>query len=287
MKTNTEQIICTTACAYGRSKEIGIYALAEAVNDFAAARGIDPEIKACIKIPQQCRKPRLNSLAKNIESICRTQGLRLTDVRQEKSPAVILPTVFVICTGKAAALPQRQKGYRPGQDIVLTKWTGMDGMLRILSEREQELKERFAPAFIKQIKNYQKELFVQQELKEAESIGAAAIIQVKEGGVLAALWELAKAAKTGIELDIKKISILQETIEVCENYRLNPYQLTSAGSFLIVCDDGEVLSSAIKQQGTEASVIGRLTDNNDKIIHNGEEVRYIDRPVPDEMGKMF
>lgn len=287
MRTNTEQTICTTAYTCGKSKEIGMYALAEAVNDFAAARGIDPEIKARIIIPLQCRKPRLNSLAKNIESICKTQGLWLADVRQEKSPAVVLPMVFITCTGKAVVLPEGQKEYRPGQDIVLTKWTGMDGMLRILSEREQELKERFAPAFIKQIKNYKKELFVQQELKTAESLGTAAIFQVKEGGVLAALWELAKEVKTGIELDIKKISILQETIEVCENYRLNPYQLTSAGSFLIICNDGEALSAAIKQQGTEASVIGRLTGNNDKIIHNGEEIRYIDRPAPDELGKIF
>ena len=34
-------------------------------------------------------------------------------------------------------------------------------------------------------------------------------------------------------------------------------------------------------------MIGSLTDNNDKVIHNGEDVRYIDRPAPDEMLKLF
>ena len=33
-------------------------------------------------------------------------------------------------------------------------------------------------------------------------------------------------------------------------------------------------------------LIGRLTDNNDKIIQNGEDIRYIDRPAPDELMKI-
>ena len=51
--------------------------------------------------------------------------------------------------------------------------------------------------------------------------------------------------------------------------------------------DGEKLVEAMHEQGMAAEVIGRLTDNNDKILHNGEEVRYIDRPAPDELMKIF
>lgn len=86
---------------------------------------------------------------------------------------------------------------------------------------------------------------------------------------------------------MKAISVLQETVEVCEHFRLNPYQLTSVGSFLMVTDNGAGLCEKLLEQGIKASVIGRITDNNDKVIYNGEEVRYIDRPAPDEIFKIF
>ena len=86
---------------------------------------------------------------------------------------------------------------------------------------------------------------------------------------------------------MKKLSILQETVEVCEYYRFNPYQLTSTGCLLITTDEGEALADELKQNGIAASVIGKMTDNNDKMLHNGEEVRYIDRPAPDEILKIY
>ena len=98
---------------------------------------------------------------------------------------------------------------------------------------------------------------------------------------MAALWNLALELNQGLDLDMKKISILQETIEVCEHFRLNPYQMISTGSFLAV------LADALNNQGITAAVIGHTTDNNDKILRNGEEMRYIDRPAPDEILKLY
>ena len=86
---------------------------------------------------------------------------------------------------------------------------------------------------------------------------------------------------------MKKISIKQETIEVCEYFHLNPYQMTSAGSVLLVTDDGEGLASLLERNGVKASVIGKLTDSNDKVILNDSERRYIDRPAQDELLKIY
>ena len=163
----------------------------------------------------------------------------------------------------------------------------MEGMLRIVDEEEQGLKDRFAPAFINQIKSYRQQIFALREIAVAKAMGSSAVRQVTEGGILAALWNLAKEAGTGLELDMKKLAILQETVEVCEHYRFNPYQLTSTGCLLIAADDGEALADELKRNSIQASVIGRMTDNNDKILHNGEDVRYIDRPAPDEILKIY
>ena len=44
---------------------------------------------------------------------------------------------------------------------------------------------------------------------------------------------------------------------------------------------------ALQAAGIPAAVVGRLTDNNDKILRSGEEVQYQDRPAPDEIRKIY
>lgn len=117
-------------------------------------------------------------------------------------------------------------------------------------------------------------------------MGASCLRQITQGGIFAALWELSKELGAGLELDMKHISILQETVEVCEYFGLNPYQLASAGSFLFVTEDGEALKEALLREKIMASVIGRTADGQGKIIRNGEDVRYLDRPAPDEIWKL-
>ena len=56
---------------------------------------------------------------------------------------------------------------------------------------------------------------------------------------------------------------------------------------IMVTDDGEALVEMMNEQGVPAALIGKLTDNNDKILRNGDEIRYIDRPAPDELMKIF
>ena len=67
----------------------------------------------------------------------------------------------------------------------------------------------------------------------------------------AALWEMAESSGVGIEVDLKKMAIRQETVEICEYFHLNPYQLTSAGSVLIFAEDGEKLVEKFQKEGRQ------------------------------------
>lgn len=72
-------------------------------------------------------------------------------------------------------------------------------------------------------------------------VGVSAMHDVTEGGIFGALWEMAEASGVGLCVDLKKIPIRQETIEICEFFNLNPYQLISSGSMLIGTDHGSQL----------------------------------------------
>ena len=75
-------------------------------------------------------------------------------------------------------------------------------------------------------------------------------------------------------------------MEVCEQFGVNPYLLMSSGSMMIATEDGPKLVRALAAEGIHSAIIGRATDGNDRILRNGEEVRYLDRPQSDELYKV-
>lgn len=110
---------------------------------------------------------------------------------------------------------------------------------------------------------------------------------ITEGGVFGALWEMGSGSGVGLDIDLKKIPIRQETVEVCETLGLNPYILMSSGSMMIAADDGYGLAEKLKQAGIPASVVGKATEGNDRILRNGEDTRYLDKPQSDELYKIY
>ena len=127
---------------------------------------------------------------------------------------------------------------------------------------------------------------VVEEGRIAAKAGASAMHDVTEGGILGALWEMAEASGVGLEIDLRAIPIRQETVEICEFFGLNPYGLISSGCMLIAADRGHDLARELEKAGIPAAVIGRATAGNDRIVQNGEERSYLERPKTDELYKV-
>lgn len=288
MNMNEERIVYETRTAFGQSENIGVYALASAVNRLAAEDVNRPEISVVILRPPDGIKEHMYAIEKKVKRTCRERDICLRDIRKGMQAGVSQYTAVVTGAGLS---PKKQEWYREtmraGQDIVMAKWAGMEGMLRLAEEKKEELSRRFAPAFLRQIENVREEIFSLKEIRTAVKEGVSVIYEIGEGGIYAALWRLSEKAGTGLEADLRRIPVLQETIEVCEYLHLNPYRLASAGSLLFVTEQGEAAVQALLRDGAEAAVIGSLRDDNDKIIRNGEERRFIDRPAPDEFNYIF
>ena len=284
-----------TGVYYGSMRDGAAYGLLTEVNELAAQGVHTGSAEIRIEIPADMDKSRMHSIrnhiAKAMEKL-ETEDFQLEElhITGEKCAALRVPQIVITVAGETEQKERIADALltaRAGQDIVYAGWAGLEGMLRIIGEKEAELRERFTPAFIGQMKAYDSELCGLSKIAVADAMGVSVIRQVSRGGILASLWDLAKDTELGLNLDLKKIAVRQETIEVCEHFRLNPYQLASGGSFLMLTENGEALADALNQKGIQAAVIGQLTDSNDKIIHNGEDMRYIDRPAPDELMKVF
>ena len=283
-----EQCIASSAVLYCDEKDLAVFALAQVVNDLATRGAKAVGASVHVMLPPLAYESRLRAMVEHAERAASAHNLQILCAKAEVSPVISKAVVYVNGMGvlKKGELLQSNMG-KPNQDIVLLKWIGLEGTFRAMREKEEALSKRFVPTFLNQIKNLEPQLFSERELFIAKEFGVSAMHQITSGGILAALWEMAESSNVGLEVDLKKMAIKQETVEVCEFCHLNPYQLTSAGSVLIFTDRGEALVSRFEEEGIQASVLGRTTVDTARVILGGEEKRFLDRPAPDELLQLY
>ena len=96
-----------------------------------------------------------------------------------------------------------------------------------------------------------------------------------DGGVLAALWKLLKGRRLGGTYDLSRIPVLQQTIEICEMFELNPYRLYAPSCRIWLAEQpGEILSDAAGA-GVPFAVIGYTA--------GGAAIRRTDTDVPSSL----
>lgn len=280
--------------ASGVSADIGYYAILKAAGELAA-KGVCPAgVSVRILFPPDASEDSLKAIAKRIEDACGRLGIQVTSFQGETTAAAAYTTVFATVGGRADErrglfCADRHIKELPEQEIIHCGYAGLEGTLRILDEAGDELGTRFVSSFLSQAKALRKDLVMpKQILKIMDSgnsgrNGITAIRQIGSGGVLAALWELSEMLHTGFEIDLSCIELKQETVEICEFYRLNPYQMTSSGSFLIVTPDAQTVLDVLEKEGVRAGRLGITRAQNARVITSGEETRYLDRPAPDEL----
>ena len=206
----------------------------------------------------------------------------------EVTRAVTQPVISVTGVGKVREdRLVSTAGAKPGQDILVTKWIGIEGTSIIAKEKEKELLEHFSAAFVDTAKGFDQYLSVLPDSRIAVEHGVSAMHDVTEGGIYGALWEVAEASGIGLEIDLKAIPIRQETVEICEYFELNPYYLISSGCMLMAADRGHDLVRKLEAAGIPAAVIGKATDGRARRIWNGGEESYLERPKTDELYKIY
>lgn len=283
-----EQLLLSSTILYGDEKDLGVFALAQVMNDLATrgARMVGASVQ--IMLPPYAYESRLKTMVEYMERAGSAHAIQIMCAKAEVSPVISKAIVHVNGMGvlKKGELLQSSMG-KPEQDVVLLKWIGLEGTFRIMREKEEALAERFVPTFLNQIRQMESELFSAKEIEIAREHGATAMQQITSGGILAALWEMAEASEVGLEVDLKRMTIRQETVEICEYCHLNPYQLTSAGSVLIFTDRGEELVQKYQELGIQATLLGKTTDDTARVILGGEEKRFLDKPAADELLKIY
>ena len=283
-----EIFVISTDPITGTVKDVGMLAIQITANDLASSGAEPVGVMLTVLLPEEITEEDIREMMRQVEEACARFHIQVMGGHTEVTRAVTQPVISVTGVGKVREdRLVSTAGAKPGQDILVTKWIGIEGTSIIAKEKEEELLGRFSAAFVDTAKGFDRYLSVLPESAIAVEHGVSAMHDVTEGGIYGALWEVAEASGIGLEIDLKAIPIRQETVEICEYFELNPYYLISSGCMLMAADRGHDLARKLEASGIPAAVIGKATDGKARRVWNGGEESFLERPKPDELYKIY
>lgn len=279
-----EQTVLSVTPVTAPVTELSSYAIPMVLNNIAVAGAHPVGVMLSILLPEETEETELRQIMEQAEEVCHAWNVEIMGGHTEVTSVVAKPVMTVTGVGrKEAARAGFPQGIKANQDIVVSKWIGLEGTVRLAKEHKEELCSKYPVRMIEEAAGYDKYLSVIPEAATAMKSGVCGMHDVSRGGIFGALWEMASGAGVGLEVDLKKLPIKQETVEICEFFELNPYELLSGGCLIMVTEDGNGLVAALAREEIPAVIVGRTTDSNDRILYNEDEKRYLDMPKTDQI----
>lgn len=174
------------------------------------------------------------------------------------------------------------------KSVLMYGYAGSLAGSLIIDNYYEELSELYHRRYIEEIEKLHKDSL---ELKKLDmNLDDTKVYDIAKGGVLTSLYAISRKLKCGIGLRMRAVPILQSTVEICEHFRLNPYNILSSG-YLITTEDIQATKDILSANGIEAAHIACLYADNVRLVEDRyeeaeAEFSYIHKPDKDEIYKL-
>lgn len=112
-------------------------------------------------------------------------------------------------------------------------------------------------------------------------------IEVRNGGYLAALWDMCEAMEMGLDFNLKNFPISQYTIEVCNFFDLNPYRLLCKNVYLISSDTPIETFKYLVKNFNDVNFIGVFNNTKKRLRVDGDVDAFLTKDHKDELLKIY
>lgn len=235
--------------------QIGRLTVHVSCNDAAAAGAEPVGLLVTLLVPPNATEGDIDRIANDLSSAASDAGVDILGGHTEITDCV---TRMVTCATVVARQSKSGKlrGLLPGDDVVMTKYAGLEGTTILAGEYADRLRA-LPEGMLDEALALTGCLSVVPESKIALQNGATAMHDVTEGGILGAAWEMAYVGNCGVCIDLDRIPVLPVTQQICDVFGLDALRLISSGSMLIACIDGDALVAALCDAGIPAVKIGK------------------------------
>jgi hydrogenase expression/formation protein HypE len=249
-------LVLSTDPITGTSQEIGWLAVHIACNDLATCGAEPIGVLLALLLPPATSGEDLTQIMVDADRAASSLGVEILGGHTEVTSAVCRPVIVATSLGK---VPPGQTlhsgGVQPGDALYLSKAIALEGTAILAREREAELLPVLGEEMLQRATSFLEEISVVAEGLLAASLGAHAMHDVTEGGLLGGAWEMMEKSGHGLRIEEEAIPVRLETSLICQALELDPLSLISSGAMLIAAPEG-ILEGPFAERGFALTRIG-------------------------------
>jgi len=279
--------VVTTDPITGATKRLGRLAVHVACNDLAATGAEPVALLLTLLLREGTTEEELQGIMREAGETAEEVGVEIAGGHTEVTPGIDRHLAIMTALGRARKGEYvTTSGANPGDVLILTKGAGIEGTAILASDFADYLRRSLPAEVLFRAQRFYELISVIPEGRIAVKAGASAMHDVVEGGVLSAVWEMAEASGTGVELWADAVPVYPETQAICQALGVDPLGLISSGALLIASRSPQKTLQALRNAGIPAQIIGRITDSS-RVIVKGDRREEL-RPYPrDELWRVL
>jgi hydrogenase maturation factor len=230
---------------------------------------------------------------------CRELGISFIGGHTEITFGIERPIIAGTMIGEVArSRLVTPRGAAPTDAVLLTKGLAIEATAILAREFPDRLRPVLGEAGLLEAAAYlhQPGISVLPEARAAVAAGqVTAMHDPTEGGLAAALWELAEACGHNLEVDTHAAPISPVSQKICDAFGLNPLNTISSGALLLTVKQTSTqpVCAALQQIGIPCAVIGTVQEGPRQVWDvsswdvSSPQRRLLPRPTRDDITKAY
>ena len=272
--------------------DIGWYAVQINANDIATTGSTPRWMLATLLLPENDTSADLvEHIFKQINQAAGALGISLIGGHTEITHGINRPILMGTLLGEV----ERNKliipsGAQPGDQLLLTKGVPIEATALLAREFSHVLKQVLSGAEIEEARQflYQPGISVVRDAQVATHAGkVTAMHDPTEGGLAAALWELAEASGNHLTFIPEAVHIPALSKKICDFFGLDPLVTIASGALLLSArpESADTICDALKNEGISCSRIGEVEAGAVGVSTPGGAV--LARPERDDITRVY
>ncbi len=249
--------LCVLSCdpITSAGASLGALAVHVSCNDAAAAGAEPVGLMVTLLVPPDGTVKQIERFVKELAQACKSVNVEVLGGHTEFTDSVTRMIAIVTVVAKAPRSGLiTPAGMKPGDALIMTKWAGLEGTA-IIAEDYANLLGGIYEELLAGARTLNAQLSVLPEGRVAARLGAHALHDITEGGVIAAAGEMAVASGCAAYIS-HEVPVLESTRAICGLLKLDPLRLLSSGCLLIACANAGEMLAALESEGVPAAIIG-------------------------------
>ena len=275
--------------------QIGWYAVQVNANDIATCGAVPRWMLLTILLPEGSTSYELvEQVFTQVYEACKNQGISVigghTEITSDLDRIILVATMIGEVEHDKLVTP---RGAQPGNSVLLTKGVPIEATALIARECPSLLAGEFKPDELQLAENFLFEpgISVLNDVRIALGAGGVtAMHDPTEGGLAAALWELAEASQVSIVVNVDAIPVPNISRRICRLLDIDPLAAIASGALLLAvqADRALIVQFALEKAGILCAHIGEIEPPPVGVFKSSGGLReLLLRPERDAIAKLF